>query len=179
MIRSILLCCLLGCFLVQDTAAQITPAQEQLKQACARAGRENKNVFVMFTASWCGWCHRMKNSMNDEEVKAYFDASFVPLYFVVDESAEKKQLETPGAEAFRAQYGGHNQGIPFWLVFDKDGNLLADSMKPDGSPNGKINSGCPAEPEEVEYFIGVLKKTTRLKEDQLEKIEKRFRKNKG
>lgn len=171
---------LFSCWILNsDTAAQITAAGEQLKAACARAGKENKNVFVMFTASWCGWCHRMKNSMNDGDVKAYFDTSFIPLYFVVDESADKKSLETPGAQAIRTQYGGDNQGIPFWLIFDKDGNLLADSMKPDGSSNEKINSGCPAEPEEVDYFISVLKKTTKLSEDQLEKIEKRFRKNKG
>lgn len=177
--RKLLFSLLLSGLLVYTGHAQVVPADEQLKDACAKAGKENKNVFVMFTASWCGWCHRMKNSMSDGEVKSYFDASFIPLYFVVDESADKKNLETPGAQDFRTRFGGNNQGIPFWLVFDKDGNLLADSMKPDGSPNGKINSGCPAEPEEVDYFISVLKKTTKLDKEQLEKIEKRFRKNKG
>jgi hypothetical protein len=39
------------------------------------------------------------------------------------------------------------------------------------------NTGCPASKEEVEYFIEVLKKTTTLTEDQLEKIRKRFRRN--
>lgn len=160
--------------------AQDHPAADEiLKEACKQAGKEKKNVFVMFTASWCGWCHRMKNSMNDEEVKKYFDDSFVSLYFVVDESADKKNLETPGAAAFRTKYGGDDQGIPFWIVFNKDGIRIADSMRPDGSPLGRINTGCPAEEAEVDYFISVLKKTTSMKEDQLEKISKRFRKNKG
>jgi hypothetical protein len=39
------------------------------------------------------------------------------------------------------------------------------------------NVGCPASKEEVDYFIEVLKKTTPLKEDELEKIKVRFRKN--
>lgn len=160
--------------------AQASPsADEILKEACKQAGKEKKNVFVMFTASWCGWCHRMKNSMIDEDIKKYFNDSFITLYYVVDEPADKKDLETPGGSAFKTKYGGDNQGIPFWIVFNKDGIRIADSMKPDGSPTGRINTGCPANDDEVDYFISVLKRTTTLKEDQLEKISKRFRKNKG
>lgn len=162
------------------THAQNKPsADELLKTACEKAGKENKKVFVMFTASWCGWCHRMKKSMEDEEISRYFTGNFETLYFVVDESPEKVSLETPGAAAMKSRYGGTNQGIPFWLVFDKDGNLQADSMKPDGSPTGRINCGCPADKEEVDYFISVLKKTTSLDNEALEKIAKRFLKNKG
>lgn len=158
-------------------AQPVASAEDMLKEACIKAGKENKNVIIIFTASWCGWCHRMKNSMHDEDIKKYFEENFVELYYVVDESADKKALETSGAATFRKKYGGEGQGIPFWLVFDKDGNLLADSMRPDGSTGNKVNVGCPADEPEVSYFISVLKKTTRLKEDQLEKISKRFRKN--
>lgn len=173
----LMLGCLFGLlFLVK--AQDIPDADKQLKQACDKAGKEHKQVFVMFTASWCGWCHRMKNSMTDEEIRKYFDDNFVTVYFTVDESADKKNLETPGGAAFRTRYGGDNQGIPFWLVFNPQGQLIADCMRPDGSPTGKINSGCPAEDAEVAYFIEVLRKTTGLKEDQLEKISKRFLKNK-
>lgn len=37
----------------QDTASDI------LKNASKKAKLENKNVFVMFNASWCGWCKKM------------------------------------------------------------------------------------------------------------------------
>ena len=160
--------------------AQTGPsATEILKEATQAAGKENKKVFVMFTASWCGWCKRMDKSMDDEDCKKYFDENFIIRHFVVDESADKKSLETPGAVEFRKKYGGEGQGIPFWLIFDKEGNLLADSMRPDGSTGQKQNTGCPAEIAEVSYFISVLKKTTNLKEDQLEKISKRFSKNRN
>lgn len=164
-------------FVVSSAAQSKQSATELLKEACAKAGKENKKVFVIFTASWCGWCHRMENSMNDEDCKKYFDDNFIILHFVVDESANKKELETAGANEFRTKYGGDGQGIPFWLIFDKDGNLVADSMKPDGGTSNKMNVGCPADEAEVNYFIDILKKTTKLKEDQLEKIMKRFRKN--
>jgi thioredoxin-related protein len=160
--------------------AQTGPsATALLREDCIKAGKENKKVFVMFHASWCGWCHRMDKSMNEEDCKKYFDDNFVVRHFVVDESADKKNLETPGAAAFRTKYGGDGQGIPFWLIFDSEGNLLADSMRPDGTTGNKTNTGCPAEVAEVAYFISVLKKTTDLKEDQLETISKRFSKNRN
>jgi len=97
----------------------------------------------------------------------------------VDESDDKKNLENPGADELRKKYHGDGQGIPFWLVFDKDGKLLADSKMRDeggGSETGE-NVGCPASEKEVEYFISVLKKTTKLNSAQLEIIRKRFRQN--
>ncbi|MBM3416530.1 MAG: DUF255 domain-containing protein [Bacteroidetes bacterium] len=162
---------------IMMAGAQARPlATEILQDACRQASKENKKVFVMFTASWCGWCHRMDKSMQDEDIKKYFDDNFLIRHFVVDEFGDKKNLETTGAASLRTKYGGDGQGIPFWLIFDKDGNLIADSMRPDDLGN-KMNTGCPADEREVNYFITVLKKTTGLSNDQLEKISKRFRKN--
>lgn len=152
-------------------------ADEILQEACRIAGKEKKKVFIMFTASWCGWCKRMDKSMQDEDCKKYFDDNFIVRHFVVDEVPDKKSQETPGAPAIRTRYKGDGQGIPFWLIFDARGNLLADSMRPDGDSGAGQNTGCPASEPEVNYFIDVLKRTTSLKEDQLKKIEKRFLKN--
>lgn len=157
-----------------STAQSAATADDLLKEACSRAGKENKKVMVIFTASWCGWCHRMKKNMEEADVKPFFNQQFETLLITVLESPDKKSLETPGGAAFFTKYGGDGKGIPFWLVFDKNGNLLADSMKPDGSPEGKANTGCPYEKDEVAYFIEVLKKTTTLNEDQLRIISQRF-----
>ncbi len=40
-----------------------------LKESMQQAAAENKNVFIIFHASWCGWCHKMDTSMNDQSVK--------------------------------------------------------------------------------------------------------------
>ena len=100
--------------------------------------------------------------MNDENCRKFFEDNFVIRHLVVDESKDKKNLENPGAEDFEIKYNGEGQGIPFWLVFDKDGKLLADSkIRVEGEgPEKGANTGCPANEKEVDDFISVLEKTT-------------------
>jgi len=161
--------------------AQKAPASadEIMKEALADAKKQNKKVLVMFHASWCGWCHKMDTSLNDASVKKFFDDNFVIRHLVVFESDGKKNLENPGGQDMLEKYEGKDQGIPFWLIFDQGEKLLADSrMKAIVNGVEKLqNTGCPASKEEVEYFIEVLKKTTTLTEDQVEKIRVRFRRN--
>jgi len=164
-----------------DVKAQPAPpsAEEILKEAYQVAVQENKNVFIMFHASWCGWCHKMDKSMNDETCRIFFENNFVIRHLVVDESDDKKNLENPGADELRKKYHGNGQGIPFWLLFDKDGKLLADSKmraEGQGAESGQ-NIGCPAAINEVDYFISLLRKTSNLNTTQLEIIRKRFRQN--
>ena len=92
---------------------------------------------------------------------------------------KKKKLENPGAVELRTKYYGDGQGIPFWLIFDKEGRLLADSkIRTAGQgPEEGENVGCPASEKEVSYFISVLKMTSPLNDQQLEVIRKRFREN--
>ena len=178
--RSLLLLVALTSTAALTQAQSAKPAAEVLNTAYKLAAKEKKNVFVIFHASWCGWCHKMDTAMNDKTVKAFFDKSYVVEHLTVKEAPEKKNLENPGAEELLKKYHAADQGIPFWIVLDAKGNLLADSqIRPDGasldSP-GK-NIGCPASAEEVESFVKILKKTTSLKENDLKLIAERFRKN--
>jgi len=162
-------------------AGQTTPATAAaiLQEATQLAARENKNVLILFTASWCGWCHKMDKSLADSSCKTFFDDNYVIRHIVVDETKDKKHLENPGGGEMKKQYHGEGLGIPFWLVFDKDGKLLADSKirkEGDGPEKGE-NTGCPATAEEVEHFISVLRKTSRMTDAQLETVRKRFRRN--
>lgn len=154
-------------------------SEEIMKEAFTSAKNQNKKVLLMFHASWCGWCHKMDTSLNDASVKKFFDDNFVIRHLVVFESKGKENLENPGALEMLTKFEGKDQGIPFWLIFDKDEKFLFDSRM-SAIVNGTkklVNTGCPASKEEVDYFIEVLKKTTNLKEDQLEKIRTRFRRN--
>ena len=153
-------------------AQQILTADQVLKEAYALAAKENKNVFVLFHASWCVWCHKMDDSMKDPSCKDFFDRSYVVRHLVVNESPQNKKLENPGAAALLSRHGGEGQGIPFWLVFDSEGKLLADSQRVPGE-----NVGCPASREEVDHFIQVLKKTSSISSEEETSVRKRFREN--
>jgi thiol-disulfide isomerase/thioredoxin len=154
-------------------------ADEVMADAYAIAKKENKKVFLMFHASWCGWCHKMDAAMNDASVKKFFDDNFVIRHLVVMESEGKKSLENPGAADMMKKYYGDKSGIPYWLVFDANAILLADSkMRPEGGdPETGSNIGCPATEKEVAYFVEILTKTTSLTQPNLEMITKRFRQN--
>lgn len=154
-------------------------ADAVMAEASAVAKAENKKIFVMFHASWCGWCHKMDAAMSEPAMKKFFDDNFVIRHLVVLESEGKKDLENPGAIDMMKKYHGDKSGIPYWLVFDAEGNLLADSkVRAEGEgPEKGSNVGCPASEKEVAYFIEVLKKTTKLKEADLALIAARFRKN--
>jgi len=155
-------------------------ANEIMKEAFDRAAKEHKNVFVIFHASWCGWCHQMDSSMNDSSCKQYFNDSYVIRHLVVYESRGKEDRENPGAMYLLRKYYGDEQGIPFWMIFDKSGNLLASSRS---GTIGNVpkdqgeNVGCPATDKEVNYFIAVLKNTSVLDAEQEDAIRKRFSRN--
>jgi len=153
---------------------------EIMQEAMQQATKEHKNIFIIFHASWCVWCHKMDSSVNDESCRKFFNDNYVIRYLVVQESRDKKNLENPGADEFLTKYNGDNQGIPFWLIFDKNGILIADSqIRPVGVGLEKrgANLGCPASEQEVAQFAGILKKTAHLRKSQLQAIEKRFRRN--
>ena len=178
MYRKIFLCLFLA-FAVSILIAQKTPASADaiLKEAYATASKENKKVFILFHASWCTWCRKMDSSLNDASCKKYFDDNFVIRHMTVYEDASNKKLETPGALEFLTKYKGEKLGLPYWVIFDAKGNLAGEAKMPTGPGEDEKSTGCPATPEEIDYFIDVLKKTATLKDDELEIIRKRFKKN--
>ncbi len=176
---AVLFSCLLICVNLLSAQAPPSSADEVLNAAYKEAAKEKKNVFILFHASWCGWCHRMDTAMNDPKVRKFFTDHYVIKHLVVYESEKKKQLENPGAEDLLKKYYGNDKGIPYWFIFDKDGKLLADSkVRPEnGGLETGDNSGCPATESEVAHFIKVLQKTSKLKPEELSIISKRFREN--
>ena len=97
---------LLSAAIAVTSLAQSTPAADAvLNEARAKAGKENKNVMVIFHASWCGWCHKMDTSLKDPSVKDFFQKNYVITHLVISESKDKKNLENPGAEELNKKMG--------------------------------------------------------------------------
>lgn len=153
------------------------PADYMLAVAEKTAKKEKKNIFIMWHASWCGWCHRMDSLMQREDLKDYFNDNYVIEHMVVKERESLKHLENPGADSLLASYHADKVGIPFWVILDKKGQLLADAFIREegvGMDEPGTNVGSPANPDEVEHFIRVLQQTSDIDAEGLELIKKAF-----
>jgi thioredoxin-related protein len=156
------------------------PAEKILKEACLKASLEKKNVMIIFTASWCGWCRKLDASIKDTTCNSYFDRSFVIEHLTVLEHNEKKAHENPGASELYKKHSGDNAGIPFFLFFDPTGKLITDSKMKSVTPKNEerwVNIGCPTSTEEIEVFIEKLNNISKLTENETTSIMKRFNEN--
>lgn len=150
-----------------------------MADAYRKATKENKNIFLIFHASWCTWCHKMDEAMNDKKCKPLFDSNYVIVHLTVGESDATKN--TPGADQYLKRFHGDQAGLPFWVVTNSKGVWIGDSyIRKEGQTKDSVgeNVGCPAQDNEVEAFCAVLKQSSRITESQMAIIRKRFKKNK-
>jgi thioredoxin-related protein len=139
-------------------------AEKVLEAAYARAKAESKMVFLHFGAPGCGWCHRLEDFIARAEIAAILSADFVMVKIDEDRMTHGKEVE-----------GGirpkGSVGIPWIGLMDASGKALATSDGPDG------NIGCPWKPEEIDWFIGMLKKVrNKITPEQLSELETALRK---
>jgi thioredoxin-related protein len=154
-------------------------AAEVIQKGIDLAKATHKNVLVIFTATWCHWCHRMDTLLNSGDVKNYFQDAYVICHVDVQEEAAKKNLENQGWKTYLQEFGGdENEGVPFWAILDDQGKALVNSrIKPTGpsaEPRGD-NAGCPMYDKEVAYFIQCLAQTSSMTKDQLSRIGEAFK----
>ena len=86
--------------------------------------------------------------MASKDVAALLGKEFIELKIDVD--------RTVGGQEVLARFPKSKKGgIPWFVLLDAQGNLLADSNGPKG------NVGFPYQPDEVEHFVGMLQKSAK------------------
>lgn len=155
--------------------ATVLSASDMRANAQAQAAKDHKSVFLIFHASWCIWCHRLDDMLNDPKVGPIFSKHFEIVHIDGMESPDKKDLENSGWKDMLTEYKGDNQGIPFFVFLNAKGKVLASSLSPfDKDKNGNPgNLGFPShtQPNDEKFFIDSLKKAgAKLSSDDVKAI---------
>jgi hypothetical protein len=69
------------------------------------------------------------------------------------EQGPKQHLNNPGGDEVMAKAGGKAAGLPFFAFLNEKGETVVNSIRTGGG-----NIGHPYEPNEVDWFLVLLKK---------------------
>jgi thiol-disulfide isomerase/thioredoxin len=140
--------------------AEPKKAADVLAAALAEAAKTDRKVFLHFGAPWCGWCLKLDAWLARADVAPVFGKDYVEVKIDQDRMAGAK-------EVFAKYHPDMEGGIPWFAILDAQGKAVATSDGPKG------NIGFPAEPQEIEHFIKMLKSTrSKLTDDDVSALEK-------
>lgn len=154
---------------------KVESAQSVLKAAVQKAQSSQKNVFLVFHASWCKWCKRLEAMLEIPDIKEIIEDNYVVTFLdVLERDEKKKTLENPGSKEVLKSYEGEEAGLPFLVFLNGKGKMLANSNVMPGDQN----IGYPGSNEEIAAFIKLLRKTAlHLSNDQCTIIADHLKRN--
>ena len=136
-----------------------------LADAQLKAKAEDKKVFLIFSASWCGPCRRLARLLDSQKAELERHYVFVKLDIDRDQHAESLRERYPESK---------NGGIPWYAILDAAGKeLITSNMEKPNAPIRLDERGFPTTRREIDHFIKMLKQTAPgLAEDTLAALRK-------
>jgi thioredoxin-related protein len=154
-LRIIIAAALVTTSALAHSAAPGSNAQEIITHVERQAAAEHKSILLTFGASWCVNCHLFDKFLADPTIHPIMDKSFVYADLDTGEKAgDKGHTNIPGGEKLQTSLGGKDAGYPYIVMLDASGNLIADSKQPGAGGN----IGYPDAPNEIEWFMEMVKK---------------------
>jgi protocatechuate 3,4-dioxygenase beta subunit len=140
----------LGALLRQHKLAT-RDAQAMLSEALANARADDRRVFLILSASWCGPCRMLARFLAAH--KGELERHYVFVKLDISRDAH--------ADAIRERYEGKDaaNGVPWYIILDGDGKPLITSNAEEAEEYGSTNIGFPSSPTGIEHFLKMLKQT--------------------
>jgi thioredoxin-related protein len=174
---------LYGCALFAQKPSR---ADQVFEDAKTQAAQQQKLIFLVFGASWCGPCHMQDTFMTAREIRPILEKYFVLAKLNVEEEVGKHpELNSPGGEELMARLGGVDAkgrigGVPFLVFLNVSGDPIVNSNRPVKGRAGGMNIGYPSAPEEIDWFMSMLNKAVpTMTADELRSIDKWLRKHRN
>jgi uncharacterized GH25 family protein/thiol-disulfide isomerase/thioredoxin len=140
-------------------------AKLMLAAALRQAKAEDKRVFLISSASYCGPCRRLARFLESQQTELKRHYVFVKLDVSRDQHG--------GAVGGRYQ-GKQDGGVPWYVILDAAGKALLTSNAPELKRSDlSTNIGYPSSPEGIEHFMHMLKETApRLSAERLAELRR-------
>jgi hypothetical protein len=150
-------------------------AQNIMRVAVTKVMSTDKNILVIFHASWSIWCKWLDTALESPEIKPIMEKYYITAKLDVKEFGGKIQtLENPGGQTLLGELGGSKSGLPFIAILNKKGKMIANSNMMLKNQNIRY----PGSKEEIAAFIKLLKKTSpRITDKQITVISNYLKKN--
>jgi hypothetical protein len=163
-------CCIFWAtlFRAASRTARLAPAAIIIERAVHASQVTRKPVFGLFDASWSPSCKRFEALISHPNFCKVLEANYVFVKLRVLERIDARgHIEHPGTEELLMKWSGLNAGLPYYVILNDNGRVIADSR---AMSNG-MNIGCPGTPEEIAAFECLLKRSApKLSQEQREKF---------
>jgi thiol-disulfide isomerase/thioredoxin len=155
----------LGAFLLEHKLPT-RDAETMLLDGLAKAKAENKRVFLIMSASWCGPCRMLARFLvaNKAELERHY--VFVKLDISRDTRVGSLKEKYEGKDA--------SNGVPWYVILDAAGEpLITSNAKELAEESSSTNIGFPSSKEGIDHFLKMLKETApRLSDEALDSLRK-------
>ena len=119
-------------------------AHDLLETACKAAASQAKAVFINSGTPECGWCRVFSRYHNLPEVRRILGKYYV--------NADLDIEYMPDGEDVFSRFA--QPGTPAWVIISPQKNVIVDSY------SRSSNVGYPIDPEEMSYYLAVLRRAT-------------------